>query len=361
MYTPNFNDPRVRKRIKHAMGFTNALLKDKPKQLYTRLIDKHYGSNSNELTRYLRKHMLICVDTHYDMKNGLCKSYIRNSKGIDYLNEQITNTITSPTTSVVEVNSGLDWATTQFGLQVDSGEFKYDERSHRLCNPIQSIRTVIREEMFAISGYHYNYDISAAAPTILYQHSFNTPSATGEVLPTIEDYLQNKSQRRAELALSAGIDEVTAKKIFSGIFNGAKFLVSKHCQLFRLIDCDVAKMRYLQQHKYLLALKDDVKTMWNTIKEDQPTRYSKTTFNRNGTPRKLAFDSKQKWDIYFRLERTVLNEMRDYLTNIGGRFFLEHDGFRTTHKVDVDDLSLWIEAGTNMKLTLIEKHYTSSR
>ena len=40
-YTPNFNDPRAIKRVSAAIGFVNALLQDKPKQMYTRFIDKH--------------------------------------------------------------------------------------------------------------------------------------------------------------------------------------------------------------------------------------------------------------------------------------------------------------------------------
>ena len=330
--------------------------------MYTRFIDKHYGSSSNELTRYLRKHLLICVDTHYDMKNGMCKSYIKNKKGMLFLNESIDNIHTTvSTTSVVEVNNGLHWATEQYGLQVDSGNFEYEERSHRLCSPIQSVRTALREEMFVNSGYHYNYDISCAAPTMMYQYSFQTPSATGEVLETIEDYIANKSERRAELALGANLDEVIIKKIFNGLFNGAKLSIHPSTQLFRLIGCDIAKMRYLQQHAYLTALKADIKTMWGIIKTDQPKSYFKDKFKKDGSPRTIPFNSKQKWNIYFQLERKVLNEMRDYLTNIGGRFFLEHDGFRTTHDINTVDLSQWIEAGTGFKLTLVEKYYTSSR
>jgi|TARA_R110001592_G_scaffold187536_1_gene432287 hypothetical protein len=362
MYSPNFNDPRVQRRVKKAIGFTNALLADKPKQLYTRFIDKHFGCQRNELSTYLRKHLLICVDNHFDMKNGLCKMYIRNKRGILFLNERIdTNTIAYSTTSVVDLQQlGLNWATEQYGLEVDSGVFNYEERSHRLCSPIQSIRTQLREEMFANSGYHYNYDISTAAPTILYQYSFQTPSATGEVLPYIEDYLNNKTQRRKELALASSLDEVTVKKIFNGLFNGAKLSIHSSTQLFRLIGFDIGKMRYLQQDAYLIALKADIKTMWDTIKLDEPKRYFKDKFKKDGTPRLIPFNSKNKWNIYFKLERKVLNEMRSYLNIIGGRYFLEHDGFRTTHKIDTVDLSRWINAGTGFNLTLMEIHYTSS-
>ena len=363
MYNPNFNDPRVIKRVKRAIGFTNAMLQDTPKQMYTRFIDKHFGMGGNKLSRYLRSHLLICIDTHYDMKNGLCKMYIRNKKGILFLNDMINyNTSVYSTTSVTQLSQlGLEWANNTYEEQIKSGDFEYSDRSHRLCNPIQSIRTSIREEMFNNHGYAYNYDISTAAPTIMYQYYQTTPDYCGLVLETIEDYIANKSVRRKEIALSADLDEDIMKKIFNGLFNGAKLSIHYNTALFKLIGCDIGKMKFLQQHEYLNALKADIKTMWDTIKSSEPKVYFTDRFNKSGLPRLRQFGSKQKWNIYFQLERKVLNEMRDYLKTLRCKFFLEHDGFRTTAQIDTTDMSRWIQAGTGFELQLTEKYYTSSR
>lgn len=362
-YTPNFNDPRVIKRVSAAIGFVNALLQDKPKQMYTRFIDKHFGMSSHKLSKYLRRHLLICIDTHYDMKNGLCKMYIRNKQGILFLNDMIKyNTSVHTTQTVTKLNDlGLAWAQDTYNEQINSGKFEYSERSHRLCNPIQSIRTSIREDLFHRAGYSYNYDINTAAPTIMYQHYQGCSEYLGVVLETVEDYISNKTQRRTELALSADLSELQVKKIFNGLFNGAKLSIHYNTALFKLIDCDIAKMRYLQQHKYLTALKADIKSMWDTIKADEPKQYFEDRFNKDGSRRLRQFSSKAKWNIYFQLERSVLNEMRDYLKTLRTKFFLEHDGFRCDQKIDTADMSMWIEAGTGFKLSLTEKCYTSSR
>lgn len=360
-YTPNFSDPRVVKRVKSAVGFTNALLNEKPKQLYTRFIDKHFGSSNHPLSRYLRDKLIICVDGHYDMKNGLCKMYIKNRPGARWLSEQIDYDSMDSTTSVAQRELGYTWVKDTWIEQIVTGEFEYEERSHRLCSPLQSVRTSVRESVFADSGYRYNYDISTAAPTILYQYYQTVPSYYGLVLETIEDYIINKHTIREQLSTSSDLDPQVIKKILNGLFNGAKLSVHYNTQLFRLIGYDIAKMRYLQQHPYLSALRADIKTMWDVIKAVQPVQYYTDRFCKDGSPRKRQFGSKHKWNLYFRLERSVLNSMKRYLDSVECRYFLEHDGFRTTRQIDQTAITDAIYEDTGFKLRLSEKCYTSSR
>jgi hypothetical protein len=47
----------------------------------------------------------------------------------------------------------------------------------------------------------------------------------------------------------------------------------------------------------------------------------------NGKTRRKPMSSKQKWNIYFDLERTVLSCVREYLTDTNNKHFLEHDGW----------------------------------
>ena len=360
-YTPNFGDPRVAKRVRSAIGFTNALLNDKPKQLYTRFIDKHFGSSNHKLSSFLRKHLLICVDDHYDMKNGLCKSYIRNRRGARWLSEQIDLTPTPSTTGVAQIDLGKDWVQNTWISQIASGEFEYEERSHRLCSPLQSVRTSVRESVFADNGYNYNYDISTAAPTIIYQYYQKCNSYYGLVLETVEHYIDNKADVRQKLCTDADLEPGVVKKILNGLFNGAKLSVHYNTQLFRLIGYDIAKMRYLQQHPYLSALRADISEMWSVIKVDQPKSYYTDKFNKDGSPRKRQFGSKHKWNLYFRLERQILNAMRTYLQSSDCRYFLEHDGFRTTVQINTSAMSSYIYTNTGYNLQLTEKCYTSSR
>ena len=115
---------------------------------------------------------------------------------------------------------------------------------------------------------------------------------------------------------------------------------------------NVAKIKFLQQHPYLTALRADIKTMWEVIKSVAPIKYFVTT---TGKTRRKPFNGRAKWDIYFRLERRVLEEVKSYMTEIDSKYFLEHDGFTSQKKIDPQDLGYWIQAGTDFKLKLSEK------
>jgi hypothetical protein len=357
-YTPNFNDPRVIKRVKTALGFTNAMLKDTPKRMSCRFIDKHFGMSSHKLSRYLRDNLIICVNNNYNKDTGVCKSYVANNSGRVYLNEMIGNDINSTMHSATQVDSAIEWAQNTYADELESLNFTYKDKSHRLCNPIQNIRSDVRAELLAKQGLSYNYDISAAAPTLLYQYSLRCGGATGEVLEHIESYIADKDVLRNKLALSTDLSTKVIKQLINALFAGAALSGHPQRALFKLIGCDTAKMVFLQQHEDLTALRNDIKHMWSIIKVDANVRYYSDKFNKDGSNRKIRFGPKDKWNIYFQLERRVLNEIRSYLSVVGSKCFLEHDGFRTTQKIDTIDLQHWIAGGTGYNVLIVEKCYT---
>ena len=357
-YRPNFNDSRVITRCRRAIGFTKALVSaSKPTPLSTRFIDRHFGISSNKLSKYLRDTLLVCVDDSYNMDSGECKKYVHSQSGIDFVYSRISNksknTDTHSAPSVINLrDSALEWATQTYEQQLDTLDFQYQEKSHRLFNPIQSIRSETRKQLLAQYGLTHQYDIDCAAPTILYQYSFMVPDATGEILETLEHYLQNRSLVRERLALEAEITHTQAKKIINALFAGAQLSIYKNSSIFKMVEYDVSKIKFLQQHPYLTALRADIKTMWEVIKSVAPIKYFVTT---TGKTRRKPFNGRAKWDIYFRLERRVLEEVKSYMTEIDSKYFLEHDGFTSQKKIDPQDLGYWIQAGTDFKLKLSEK------
>jgi hypothetical protein len=64
---------------------------------------------------------------------------------------------------------------------------------------------------------------------------------------------------------------------------------------------------------------------------------TKTT--KSGVERKVALSSKKKWQLYFELERQVLNETQNYLRLTKNRYFLEHDGWATEHQINEHELN----------------------
>lgn len=352
----NLNDKRNQRRIKKAIGFTTALLSsDKPREMSTRFIDKHFGISSNPVSRYLRDTLLICTDDSYNKDRRQCKKYVINKTGLsELLNRSYNNNIMPIYPSVLHLQElALDWAKTEYKSQLDTLKFDYEEKSHRLYNPIQNIKSEVRTKLLADRGLRFDYDIDTCAPTLLYQYSFLTPDATGEVLEVIEDYIENKAQRRQQLADDAEITVTQAKQLINALFAGAHLSTFPDSALFKLIDRDYAKMRYLQQHPYLMGLRANIKTMWEPIRCQAPVIYYA---DKNGKKRRRPFNGRAKWDIYFKLERQVLNEIRDYLhlPEVRSEYFLEHDGFRTHKPIDTQDLSYWIQAGTDFKLKFKE-------
>ena len=103
-YKPNFNDPRTLSRIKHAYGFTKAVMsEDKPTNWSSRTIDKYFGQHQHKLSKYLRKTLLICTNSRYDMNNGKCKSYKINSSGLSFIKEILLGN-----TDIVQLDSEDD-------------------------------------------------------------------------------------------------------------------------------------------------------------------------------------------------------------------------------------------------------------
>lgn len=358
-YNPNFADARIIRRCKKAIGFTKALVSPtKPTAMSSRFIDKHYGISSNKLSKYLRDLLLVCVDDSFNMDSGQCKKYIYSETGMNFLVGSLGKNIkeSSYSTSLPSVlhlkEQALEWANETYEEQLKSLDFEYEEKTHRLFNPIQNIRSETRTELLASHGLEHQYDIVCCAPTLLYQYSFMVPDATGEVLETLEDYLNNRSVVRRKLAKEAEITHKQAKQIINALFAGAHLSTNIRASLFAMIDYDVAKMKFLQQHPYLTALRMEIKSMWDVIKSTAPTQYFIT---KTGKKRKRPFNARAKWNIYFHLERSVIEEVKTYMKQIDSKFFLEHDGFTSQKEIDSEDLSYWVQAGTDFELVFEKK------
>ena len=350
-YTPKFTDARVISRCRKAVGFTLALMsKDKPKSMSAKFIDKHYGVSSNKLSGYLKDLLLVCVDDSYNVGTRDCKKYVYSENNMEWLVGALNGNITKnhshqslPCVLLLK-EAALDWANETHKDELQTLDFEYEEKTHRLFNPIQNIRSEVRTKLLASHGLYHQYDIECAAPTLLYQYSFMVPDATGEVLETLEHYLANRAEMRIKLAEETEITVKEAKQIINALFAGAHLTTYHKGALMKLLDNDVAKIKFLQQHPYLTSLRLEIKQMWDLIKSTSPTVYFTTT---TGKRRKRPFNAKAKWNIYFKLERSIIEEVKTYMKEIDSKFFLEHDGFTSSLPIDEQDLSDWVQANTD--------------
>jgi hypothetical protein len=91
-------------------------------------------------------------------------------------------------------------------------------------------------------------------------------------------------------------------------------------------------------------------------------RYITTKTNKS---RLLPLSSRDKWNLYFRLERQVLDTIRNYLDKTGNKYFLEHDGFTTQKQLDENELldEIYDKTGFILELELevldLNEYYNS--
>jgi len=353
-YTPNFHDPRVQRRIRRAIGFvTGVVSTTEPQAWSTRYIDRWLGSQRNQLSQYLRSQLLIETDSRWNKDTGECKKYIQNTQGVQQLSAAVGLTTTQHNLYPIVVEA----AEQEYQQELATGCFTYNDQSRRLWHPLQNFRRDAKQAVLERNGYQFHYDIESAAMTLIHQHSQQIPEVVRDgvwlqgpmdlYLFALRDYLANRHQRRQDLAHAADIDTNTAKRIVNALLAGARLSTNPTTEIFQLLNSDTARVRFLQQHDGLSALRADIKTCWDYIKPTMPRR-SRT--QANGRERMIPVTSRQKWGLYFDLERRVLNEIRDYLCESTNAHFLEHDGWSCQRSVDLPQLQQRIHERTGFRV-----------
>ena len=385
-YHPNLSDPRVIKRITFAYGAAVAVLSETTPHHWAKAFwDKPFGSQNHPLSNWLRRHLLITTNNHYSMDDGVCKQYIINKKGRDYIRSIIKDGTRcpmaewvqqNPERSLPETNSKSEveqvsylmdsypsvallfdlqvimiWARREFGSDLASLNFNYADKSGRLWHSLQKVTTVARRQIQKEAGLKWVYDISSCAPTLIMQHAQQL--GLDEYLFGINSYIKNKKHHRETIAKLVDIDEKLAKVLINALFCGARLGANKQFALWALLDQSYDKVKTLQKDEFVTVLKNDISLCWKQI---EPTMSKRTvTSAKTGRERKIPANSKQKWAVYFRLERKILDTVVEYLNSKDIKVFLEHDGWVTNKQLDIQDLQLHIFNETGFKVVLEEE------
>jgi len=359
MYEPNFNDPRVIARCKQALGFSCGVMSlTKPHSWSTRYIDKYFGSSKHPLSKYLRKTLLICTDEHFSFnipgEQGKCKEYILNKQGVEFLTGILKNNnisiIPYCATSFEEDKNNdiqlypivVEVAKKDHIDELTSGNFEYNDISNRLWHPLQRYRKQYRTQILNDAGYLYDYDIECCAPTLIHQYAQQL--GMDEYLFALNKYLVDRTSIRNKLAQGLELEPAAAKEIINALFAGARIANHKKADIYHILNGDKARIEYLKEDKFLTELRADIKTCWDYI---TPTlsRRCKITSNRL-----LPITSKQKWNVYFELERQVINSVRNYLDEADIKYFLMHDGWRSNREVDRNELTEYVRNQTGFDI-----------
>lgn len=333
-YHPDFDDPRVRRRVKNALGWTCANLgyRKEPKFLTRDHINSVYGNGSNPLSKWLRQ-KLLTTNHRYNHATNTAKTYQLNTAGVKYCRRQLRQPRGAK--SLIKTVA-IEWAQQKHGSEIASGKFEYNDKNNRYWNSLQHYPTVIRDPLFASYGYIHAYDIESAAPTILLQYS--RLMGLEKSTPVIDDYLNNKTLRRAQLASRLHTDVTTAKRVITALFNGATYRPTGDIAT-KVLPNRLAFAR-LVNDEWCEQLRVDIRKMWVPLD---------------------AKNAQQKSAVYRKEERRVMSAVIKYLkrerhiSNRPVRYFLEHDGWRSDCPVDLYVLSLFVKNSTGYNIKFSEE------
>ncbi len=335
-YTPNFNDPRVRRRIKHAIGFASAsLTTDKGRQWTTRELDKHLGRTCESLGAYVRDKLLLCTDDRYwfGTHGSKCKEYRLNHLGYRELCEHIDLKDDSYASAIQVQARGIEWFEKQYAQELESGAWKYTHNSNRLWNPAQSYPNQIRKTAFARQGYNWEYDIVSAAPTLITELARR--SGLTKLTPAIDAYLEDPDTHRQALAHELHVAPKVAKQLILMRFAGAR--MGPFGSIIRQLP-EGSTLHYarLKQNKFYTDLSQEITHLWRAIRKHQQL------------PR---LTSRDKWYMFFEQEAQVMSVVRKQLNKTGMKYFLEHDGWRCSRYICENSLRLCVRKclGINVK------------
>jgi hypothetical protein len=240
------------------------------------------------------------------------------------------------------------WVKDEFGKELDTKTFVYEDKSNRLWHPIQNVRKNYKKTIFSEAGMKYQYDIQCCAPTLIHQYAQRCDMDL--YLFSLRKYLNNRKLVRHQIAVESDIPESDIKIIINALFSGARLACNTDNAIYKILNYDTAKMEFLKQMPYIVSLREDIKICWEYIK---PTMSRRTIIDkRSGKERYLPITSKQKWGIYFDLERQILNSMNEYLSETGNQCFLEHDGWTCVREIDEIDLVEHVLQTTGYKIKI---------
>ncbi len=335
-YTPNFNDPRVQAKIKRALTFVEQYTR--PQQVVwfsSKVLYQNFGNTSKPLGRYLKEHLLSVADKYYNSQTGVCMKYTRNVSGIQAVKQ------------AAGLANFLPQLTPEQEQQLATGNFDYTDKSNRSFNSLQYIPKAISGPLMANHGYTYHYDIEAAAPTLIIQQARRlNPNLA---LPHLEQYVNNRSQVRGQIAQQCQITEAQVKTVINGVLTGGVVSRWQGGKIFKELNYSHDAVIRLRNNQLFLGIKEDIKSIWTTLKVEFPVRY---LTDKNGNSRKKRLSSKDKSSLYFELESQVGKIIRRVLSKRKIKCLWKHDGWSCDRFIDPLDVELEVRRATGYSIKL---------
>jgi len=309
-YQPNFSDPRIQRTANRALNFVELHIRNAPRWIARNEMYRHFGDTSKPLGRYLKHLLLITVDDYYNYQTGVCKQYRRNATGVLELKHLL-----GITDFVPQIDSELE-------QQIVSGNFEYQTKSNREFNAVQFLARDIRGPLLANHGYRYNYDIEAAAPSLLLQRARQiNPDFEA---PALSNYIANRSAIRQQIAEQCSITATDVKTTINAMLHGAYISKNSYSQILQQLNYNYTAIDALRANVTICEIREDIRLMWQTLKPLFPERFMT---NCRGNTVRVRLSGRDKSGLYRELEQQVGRVIRKYLKRNCVRHLWIHDGW----------------------------------
>lgn len=345
-YTPDYTHLTVRKRIESSLDWVNTYLSvNNDKWLSTREIQRQLGSQSRDLGKWLRFKLLICVNSYYNPLNKTCKTYRLNLEGYNEICAAIGyEPKFKPSQAIM--------------AQVNTGDFEYTESSDRLFNPIQFVPKKKRNAFLCNNGYKYNYDIEAAAPTLILQQAHryhkNQHKKKPLLTPHLENYVNDRTTVRNQIALECGCTSDQIKTLVNALLQGGKLSSWSNNKTFQDLGSDYDLLKRLQNNKTLCDIRKDISSCWEVLKGDISVG---TITDLNGRTRRRALSGGDKSGYYRFLEKQVGDVIRKTLKKDNNWSLWIHDGWCCQRIVDDVELISEVKRQTGFVIKLSSEEF----
>jgi hypothetical protein len=332
---PNFRDPRNRRRALQAIEQLERYLK--PHQVYSISQSQRrawFGTLSNPVSQWLDSRLLEPVDPYFNMNTGQCIKYRLRDQNLQQLKSELGIAITYTATAEIQ-------------QQIDTGDFDYEIKSDRWYTAAQFIPSEVRGRLLANSGYRYRYDIEAAAPTILLQRAQQICADFSA--PALSNFIANRTAVRQQIAQEAQATVLQVKTVINAILQGSVITSWSNNKLFCALNYDYPLVERLKLSATLNALRDDIRCLWQCLRDEFPRQYST---DRNGTRRCRRLSAREKSAYYRRYENEVARVIQRYLKKTRTRYLWVHDGWQCDNMLDPNIIQSQVKRQTGFVIRL---------
>ncbi len=338
---PNFRDKRVRARVEKVLEWSSDELSEKyARPLPKQTLVNDFGPVGNRVGDYLRAQLLEREDKYIPGKQFY--KYRLKKGGSD----KVINHAKASNCSIVNTSDPVlvaDRRALKHSDELAALKFTYRDKSKRLWHDLQNIRKSAKQAFWAKHGLPYDYDIEACAPTLLLQTA-NKAGMLQLLQGPIQDYLDDREKYRRKVMELTGLPYDDSKNLVTSLFNGARLTANSYSAAFRhmtdfglsFVEATIA-MKRLQVDRDIRTLRSAVRIAWRILQ------------------RKLKMDfrtGRDKWHLYFILERRVLDAIKVELERQNRKYFTEHDGFRTDAAIDVTAMINQVKAATGYEIKI---------